>query len=133
MNHLIRLTSLTLIAALVSNCASIVSKSQWPVAVTSNPSGLSFTITNRAGLSVHQGVTPATVVLGSSAGFFRGERYAITAKRGGRVVALVPCPLCSTASALCGDIKRSQRFDLPQRGGEAKVAEVLPLGLYSRI
>jgi len=60
---------------LVSGCASIVSDSQYPVVVKSEPSGAEYQIRNRNGSLVHQGTTPSTVTLKSGAGYFKGERY----------------------------------------------------------
>lgn len=70
---------LPLLAAslLLPSCASIVSHSQWPLNVTSNPTGANISITNRAGKQVFTGKTPSTVTLESSAGFFKREMYKI--------------------------------------------------------
>lgn len=70
---------LPLLAAsmLLPSCASIVSHSQWPLDITSNPTGAGISITNRAGKQVFTGKTPSTVTLESSAGFFKREEYKI--------------------------------------------------------
>ena len=62
---------------LFTSCASIVSKSQCPVAITSNPSGAKFTVKNKAGEPIHQGVTPCTVTLPASAGYFQPANYSL--------------------------------------------------------
>lgn len=67
----------------VSGCASIVSDSRYPVAITSNPSGANFEIKNRAGAVVHSGVTPGTVTLSAKAGYFKGETYTIVFHKDG--------------------------------------------------
>ncbi len=61
----------------ISACASIVSKSNWPLTVNSNPSGANIIITNIDGKSVFSGTTPATLKLKSGAGFFKKESYKI--------------------------------------------------------
>jgi uncharacterized protein YceK len=61
----------------LSGCASIVSKSSYPVAINSTPDQATFTIKNKEGVTVHSGTTPATVTLKSDAGYFRGETYTI--------------------------------------------------------
>ncbi len=86
MKTLAKICAFFCLAALLSNCASIVSKSNWPIAVTSNPSGLQFSVTNRDGRVIHQGITPSTITLPSGAGYFRGERYTITTSRNGKNV-----------------------------------------------
>ncbi|CAA9889623.1 conserved exported hypothetical protein [Candidatus Methylobacter favarea] len=61
----------------MSGCASIVSQSNWPVAIKSTPEASAFTITNQKGEKIHTGTTPATVNLPSGAGFFDGETYTL--------------------------------------------------------
>jgi len=63
--------------SIFGSCASIVSKSSWPVNVRSNPAGAKVTITNRSGVEVYKGETPATVQLKSGAGFFKKESYTV--------------------------------------------------------
>lgn len=70
-------------AVVLSGCSSIVSKSDYPVAINTSPSGASFVITNEKGQKVHQGVTPTTVNLKSSAGYFNGESYTVRFKKTG--------------------------------------------------
>ncbi|MDP4240831.1 MAG: hypothetical protein Q8904_15315 [Bacteroidota bacterium] len=70
------ITFITVVMVL-SSCASIVSRSSWPLTVKSEPIGASVQITNRQGISVFSGQTPATILLKSSAGFFTAESYLI--------------------------------------------------------
>lgn len=62
----------------LSGCSSIVSKSEYSVAIASNPGDAQFTVVNKAGEEVHRGVTPATVTLKSSSGYFKREQYEVT-------------------------------------------------------
>lgn len=64
-------------------CASIVSKSVYPVAIRSNPSSAEVTIVNRAGKEVYHGTTPATVQLKAGAGYFKGEDYTVIFEKPG--------------------------------------------------
>ncbi len=75
---------------LFSSCASIVSESNWPLRVTSNPAGATITISNRRGAQVYVGTTPATVKLKSSAGFFRKESYKIKFELSGYDLKVIP-------------------------------------------
>jgi hypothetical protein len=68
---------------LISGCASILSKSNYPVAINSSPDQANFTITNKNGQSVHSGTTPSTVTLKSGCGFFCGEQYNLTFDKDG--------------------------------------------------
>lgn len=78
-----RLILAVLAAFVLSGCASIVSKSEYAVAINSRPDQANFTITNRAGQQVHSGVTPASITLKSSSGYFRSETYTITFEKQG--------------------------------------------------
>ena len=71
------------VAVLVSGCASIVSKSSYPVAITSSPDQAEFIITDKSGAKVYSGVTPTTVTLKSGCGFFKSEEYKVTFKKDG--------------------------------------------------
>ncbi|MDO7875038.1 hypothetical protein Q5H93_09880 [Hymenobacter sp. ASUV-10] len=61
-----------------SGCASIVSKTRWPVAVSSVPVGATLTVTNRKGKEVFSGVTPAAIELRSGSAYFKREIYTLT-------------------------------------------------------
>ncbi|WP_369599916.1 hypothetical protein AAIA72_08610 [Hahella sp. SMD15-11] len=61
----------------LSGCATIVSDSKYPVAITSYPSGAHFEIRNKSGVLVHSGETPSTIILSTKAGFFQGETYQV--------------------------------------------------------
>lgn len=66
--------ALTLI--LLSGCATIFSKSDYPVTVRSSPSKLSVEVTNSAGEIMFKGTTPSTIVLPAAKGiFFSRETY----------------------------------------------------------
>ena len=61
----------------LASCASIVSKSNWPVDVTSSPTAAHFTITDKSGKEIHVGTTPEIVTLKSGRGYFKSARYDI--------------------------------------------------------
>ena len=67
----------------LTGCATIFSKNQYPVNISSSPEGASYTITNRAGQTIQQVMTPETITLKSSAGYFKGERYLLTFNKPG--------------------------------------------------
>jgi hypothetical protein len=67
----------------MSGCASIVSKSSWPVTVQSNPTGAKCVIAKENGIQLQTGVTPMTFTLNSSNGFFQSARYVITCDKEG--------------------------------------------------
>ena len=75
--------SIVLFFLCLSGCASIVSQSDYPVTISSSPSGADFVIKNQAGIQVESGVTPKLVTLTTKAGFFDGETYAISYEKPG--------------------------------------------------
>jgi len=58
-----------------TGCASVVSKSTWPVTFKSNPPGAEVVITDKTGNEVNRGMTPTTIQLKSSSGFFSAATY----------------------------------------------------------
>src|SRR5581483_10745062 len=66
-----------------SSCASIVSRSRYPITLDSTPRGANVTITDRHGIQVYSGQTPTLVKLKSGAGFFVNARYDITISKPG--------------------------------------------------
>lgn len=73
-----KLNSLFILSSiLLSSCASIVSKTNWPLTINSNPSGAQIVVTNRSGVEVYKGNTPASMTLKSGAGFFKKESYKV--------------------------------------------------------
>ena len=72
---------------LLPSCASIFNRTNQPVKVESTPAGLSFEIKDRDDKVVQTGTTPATVTLSTRYGYFKGQTYTITARKGGKVIA----------------------------------------------
>jgi len=68
----------------VSGCASIVSKSSWPVTVQSNPSGAKCEVVKESGVKIHTGETPMTITLDSGSGYFSSAKYMINCSKDGK-------------------------------------------------
>ena len=81
--NLTRFFGLSVMIIMLLGCASIVSKSQYPVTFDSDPSGARLKIVNRAGDTIYEGASPTTLTLEASSGFFRGERYKVVASANG--------------------------------------------------
>ena len=56
-----KLIAIALSTLITTGCSSIVSKSDYAVAISSAPEGASFVVTNKSGQTVESGVTPSTV------------------------------------------------------------------------
>lgn len=76
--------SLALFAGIaLSSCASIVSKSDWPVTISSNPAGAMIKVIDEDGDVVHTGVAPFSVTLSARDGFFTKADYDVEATLAG--------------------------------------------------
>lgn len=85
-----RFLAVAAVAALAAGCASIISKSTYPVTVNSNPTGAAITIVDDQGNQVFSGTTPTTISLSAKKGFFSGRNYIIQATLPGYNPASVP-------------------------------------------
>ena len=72
-------------AALValSGCASIVAGRDTPIPINSVPDGAAFTVKDENGTLTHKGMTPASVTLPRSGGYFNGRDYTLTFEKDG--------------------------------------------------
>ncbi len=77
-----RFISLIAVVSLCA-CASIVSKSQWPVNISSSPSEAKFTITGKNGMVIHSGQTPAALTLEAGDGYFSKAQYTLKYEKAG--------------------------------------------------
>lgn len=68
-----KITLGALMIVLLSGCASIVSKTNWPYYIESNPQGATISIENKKGREIFKGKTPTAVRLRSGSGFFGKE------------------------------------------------------------
>lgn len=75
---------------LASSCASIVSKSNYPIQINSTPSDSKITIVNKKGIEIYKGTTPANMKLSASNGFFSKAEYQVTFQKEGYAPKTVP-------------------------------------------
>lgn len=62
---------------LFSSCATLFTKSTYPVTINSTPAGAQITVIDKKGKEVFIGESPAVVKLKSSAGFFSKAEYTV--------------------------------------------------------
>ncbi len=62
---------------LFTGCASIVSKSNYPLSIKTDPEGMSVVITDKQGKEIFEGQSPTTVMLKAGAGFFSKAEYQV--------------------------------------------------------
>ena len=75
---------------LFSNCATIVSKSIYPVSIYTNPRNGQVSITDKKGKEIYKGTSPAVVKLKSGAGFFSKAEYQVRLSSPGYVDKVIP-------------------------------------------
>ena len=87
-----KITSLLLTGVLLflSSCASIVSKSSYPISINSTPSQAKIIITNKKGIEIYAGNTPATLKLKAGSGFFGKAHYQVKFSKDGYDTKTVP-------------------------------------------
>jgi len=87
----LKLSALLLITSMsFSNCATIVSKSTYPVSIYTNPRGGQVTITDKKGKEIYKGTSPSVVKLKSGAGFFSKAEYQVRLSNQGYVDKVIP-------------------------------------------
>ena len=86
------LSIIMLLTAMIiaGGCASIVSKSNYPISINSKPKGADVTVVNKKGAEIYRGNTPAQLMLKSSAGFFAKASYLVTIEMEGYQTRTVP-------------------------------------------
>ena len=83
MKTLVVAGSLLGLSMLVLGCASIVGKSVYPVAITSQPDQADISIADETGKTIFTGKTLTTVTLNTKAGYFSGKDYTVTFTKAG--------------------------------------------------
>ncbi len=74
----------------ITSCASIVSKSSYPISINSTPSEAKITITDKKGIEVFKGNTPAIMKLKAGSGFFGKAQYQVKFEKDGYDTKIVP-------------------------------------------
>lgn len=77
-----QLLALSTILAL-HGCASIVGDTDMPVVIASEPAGATFEVRDTTGRMIHKGMTPSTVTLKTSAGYFQRAEYSVLVHKDG--------------------------------------------------
>ncbi|GHE59342.1 hypothetical protein [Roseivirga thermotolerans] len=89
MKKTLSLIGAAIICLLSTGCASILSKSTYPLSISSNPNS-NIVVTNSKGVEIYKGNTPATVTLKSGDGFFKRAEYQIKFTQAGYNEKVVP-------------------------------------------
>jgi hypothetical protein len=75
---------------LFSSCATILSKSSYPISINSAPSEAKIVIKDKKGIEIFSGQTPAAMKLDAGSGFFGKARYQVTFTKNGYNTKTVP-------------------------------------------
>ena len=86
-----KFTSLLLAGVLLlQSCASIMSKSYYPIIINSYPPEAKIIVRNKKGIEVYTGNTPAVLKLKASSGFFSKAHYQVKFIKEGYYTRIVP-------------------------------------------
>ena len=88
--HFRSILSITLIAFLFSNCATIVSSNKYSLHIRTDPKRANVVITDKKGRKYFEGRTPTTVKLKSGAGFFSRAEYSVKISSPGYSDSVIP-------------------------------------------
>ncbi len=75
--------SVIAMAIFTTGCASIVSKSSYPITIDSTPEASYFAIYNEAGEKIHTGKTPSRITLEAGDSYFSKAHYTLKYKKKG--------------------------------------------------
>ncbi len=81
---------IVLLCVASTGCASIVSKSKYPVLINTEPSAAKIEVKDQDGVVRFAGTSPATALLDSGNGYFTRARYTITASKEGYNPSMLP-------------------------------------------
>ena len=83
MKNIAKLAGILVIVLFLTGCASIISKSMYPVTVSSLPTGASIVVTDEDGKQIYKGVTPSTLTLEAGKAYFDSREYTVTFSKAG--------------------------------------------------
>lgn len=72
-----RLLMVLMVCVLLPGCASLVSKSAYPVFIDNSTGSAQFLITNHNNVEMARGKTPSIIILESGAGYFSKANYIV--------------------------------------------------------
>ena len=75
--------SLMIASMFLTSCATIFTRSSYPISINTEPEGATITITNYDGKEVYCGSTPANVKLKASRGYMKSATYYIKLSKPG--------------------------------------------------
>ena len=90
MKALSNLVCLLIALIILASCATIISKSEYPVHFTCSPDQANITVRDANNMVVFTGTTPTTAVLPAGGGYFKGQDYMVTFEKEGYISTTVP-------------------------------------------
>lgn len=79
-----------IVTCILGSCATIVSKSSYPLVIRTDPKGAEISIINKKGKEIFRGMSPATTTIKSGAGFFSRARYEVRISSEGYTTQVIP-------------------------------------------
>ena len=90
MKNFSRSLLLFVLLIIFNSCATLLSKSSYPLTVNTSPSQANITILNEKGMEIYRGVSPSKVPLKAGAGFFKKAAYQLKITKEGYEDQLIP-------------------------------------------
>jgi len=79
-----------ILPVLFYSCATIVSKSTYPLSSRTDPKGAAISITDKKGREIYKGKSPALVTLDAGAGYFSKASYSVKLTANGYAEQIIP-------------------------------------------
>jgi uncharacterized protein YceK len=86
----LRQSVIVLLCLVCTGCASIVSKTKYPVLINTEPSAAKIEVKDQDGVVRFAGTSPATALLDSGHSYFTRARYTVTASKDGYTTSSLP-------------------------------------------
>ncbi len=83
MKSIVRSAWILIPTVFLTGCASILSKSMYPVTINSHPDEATIVIKDERGLQMYKGQTPATLTLAAGEAYFHAKSYTVTFSKPG--------------------------------------------------
>ncbi len=85
-----KLATLVAMLFLLNSCATIFSKSVYPLSINTSPSGAKVILRDRHGADLYVGTTPASLKVKSSYNFFQKAKYTVVFEKEGYETISIP-------------------------------------------
>ncbi len=83
MRRIVKSVGTVVVLIFLTGCASIISKSMYPVTINSYPDEANIVVKDEYGRQIYKGKTPATLTLSAGEAYFHAKSYTVTFSKSG--------------------------------------------------